>query len=285
MLTNATLQALWQLARFDKPIGITLLLWPSLMGLWLGAADHPAWHLVIIFTLGVILTRAAGCVVNDLSDRDVDAQVARTIQRPLASGRLSVQDAWLSFVVLMLLALILASQLRWITLALAPLAATLMVVYPKCKRVTYLPQVVLGLAFSMGIIMAIIEVRGYLLWHDVYWILANTLWVVAYDTCYALADRADDRHAGIRSTALLFEDLTVFWVGVLQCLALLFWYKAGQVYAFDFSYWIALVVVGLMFVWQLHLISGSFPCRSLKAFKMNQWVGLLMLGAVFVQYL
>lgn len=275
-----TIGALFRLMRFDKPIGITLLLWPTLMALWLGSNQNPPLYLVVIFTLGVVVTRAAGCVINDLSDRKFDGLVARTSQRPLVSGQLSQKAAWVLWIVLMTAALFLASQLKFYTVLMAFFAAFLMAIYPKCKRWTYLPQVVLGMAFSMGMVMAFYETRGFLIVNDLNWLLANMLWVIAYDTCYAISDRPDDKKVGVRSTAILFAELTPFWVFVLMLFSLFFWLKAGFQSKLDGAFFMALAVVALMFIWQLRMISGSFPERVMTAFKSNQWVGFILLMAV-----
>lgn len=280
---NKTFISLFQLMRFDKPIGIMLLLWPTLMALWIGVEGVPPFKWLMIFILGVVLMRAAGCVINDLTDVVFDKDVERTRQRPLVVGAISKSQALSLWFFLMALGLFIASFLSWKALGLAVIAAFLMIFYPRSKRLTHLPQVVLGLAFSMGMLMALIEMRTFLVWSDAYWLLANVLWVIAYDTCYALADREDDRKIGVRSTAILFGDLAVFWVAALQVMALFFWAKAGWALGLGVEFFAALLMVLLLFIRQLQLIAGAFPARCMEAFRLNQWVGLvLFLSMVWV---
>lgn len=197
-------QAYWQLARLDKPIGSLLLLWPTLWSLWLAAGGWPGWQLLVVFVAGVWLMRSAGCVINDYADRHVDGHVKRTAARPLPAGRLGGRQALAFFGVLVLAAFALVLTLNRYTILLSLVGLLLAVVYPFMKRITHLPQLVLGLAFSWAIPMAWAAVQGQL--GPVTWLLflANALWTVAYDTYYAMVDRDDDLRIGVKSTAILF---------------------------------------------------------------------------------
>ncbi|MFT7140327.1 MAG: 4-hydroxybenzoate polyprenyltransferase, partial [Sulfitobacter sp.] len=193
------LPRLLAVARLDKPIGIYLLLWPTLWGLWIAAEGFPGWHLLIVFVFGTVLTRSAGCIINDIADRKFDRQVKRTSSRPLASGDLGVKDAVIFMAILLFLALLLVATTNIETILLAFVAAAVAGLYPFMKRVTYLPQVVLGVAFSFGIPMSFAAVTGEI--PNFVWLLvvANVLWTVAYDTELAMVDRDDDVKLGIKS--------------------------------------------------------------------------------------
>lgn len=213
-----------RLMRLDKPIGTLLVLWPVLWALWLANNGIPPLKLLIIFILGALIMRTAGCVVNDIFDRKLDQHVARTAQRPLAQNKLSLKQAWVTFFILIFLAFLLVLQLNLLTIGLACCAAVLTVLYPLCKRVTYLPQLILGFTFNFGVLMAYsaslnqLPLMAWLLF------LISVIWTVAYDTLYAMADKPDDIKIGIKSTAILFGHYDVlithllygvFFVGLL----------------------------------------------------------------------
>ncbi|MFA6037830.1 MAG: 4-hydroxybenzoate octaprenyltransferase [Legionellales bacterium] len=192
------------LMRLDKPIGTLLVLWPVLWALWLANNGAPPLKLLIIFILGALIMRSAGCVVNDIFDRKFDRHVARTTQRPLAQNKLSLKQAWITFFILILLAFLLVLQLNLLTIMLACFAAGLTVLYPLCKRITYLPQLVLGFTFNFGVLMAYSASLNELPFMA--WLLfcVSVIWTVAYDTLYAMTDKADDIKIGLKSTAILF---------------------------------------------------------------------------------
>lgn len=205
-----------QLVRLDRPIGIYLLLWPTLWSLWIAADGVPELKNLLIFVLGVILMRAAGCVINDFADRNFDGHVARTKARPLATGKISVREAWITFAVLVALSFGLVLLTNATTVWLSFGAVAVASLYPFMKRYTYYPQVVLGAAYSWGILMAFTAERGELPASAWLLFLVNVLWTVAYDSYYAMTDREDDLKIGIKSTAILFGDADRLIIGSLQ---------------------------------------------------------------------
>ncbi len=266
-------RAYLSLMRVDRPIGTLLLLWPTYWGLWLAAQGTPPFPLFLIFTLGTWLMRSAGCVINDYFDRDFDRQVARTRDRPLASGVLRGRDALVLFVLLCLLAAALLPFLHPLVAWLALIAVAISVAYPLFKRFTHLPQAFLGLAFSFGIPMAFAAVRGEipaLAW----WLMAaNAAWVIAYDTAYAMADRPDDLRAGIRSTAILFGRYDRLAIALLDILMLAILAGIGWQQGLSWPYWFSLLGALALFVYQQSLLDGDRE-RAFRAFLHNNWIGL-----------
>jgi 4-hydroxybenzoate polyprenyltransferase len=285
MAHSSKLLALLQLIRFDRPIGTLLLLWPTLWALWLAAQGMPDVKLLVIFVLGTFLTRSAGCIVNDLADRNLDGAVARTNARPLVTGAVTVREALILFMALMLLAFLLVLLTNALTIALSVIAVLLASSYPFMKRYTHLPQLVLGAAFSWGIPMAFAAQRGTLptaLWL-VY--LGNLLWTMAYDTAYAMVDREDDLKAGIKSSAILFGRYDHLMIALLQLGCLLCLYLAGRTFGLGFYYNAALVVAAGLFVYQQYLIRERRPDACFKAFLHNNWVGMTIFAGVVLNYL
>ena len=271
------------LMRFDRPVGSLLLLWPTLAALWMAAEGVPPVELIVVFTLGVFIMRAAGCVINDLADRRLDPLVARTRNRPLATGAVSVRGAFALFAGLCLAALALLAWLNALTRWLAVAGLAISVLYPFMKRWTHLPQVVLGAAFSWGIVMAFAAVSGEVPAAGWLFFVASLLWIVAYDTLYAMVDREDDLKAGIKSTAILFGAADRLMVGVLQAgawfgFALLGW-RAG----FGAAYGVGLAVMGALFVYQQALIRQRERDRCFRAFLNNTWVGFALFAATAVE--
>ena len=273
-----------QLTRMDKPIGIYLLLWPTLWALWIAAKGVPSLSNLLIFVFGVILTRAAGCVINDFADRKVDGHVKRTEQRPMASGKISSKEALVFFALLMglsfLLVLCTNAPTIWLSFGALALAAT----YPFMKRYTYYPQVVLGAAFSWGIPMAFTAETGSL--PAAAWLLyiANLLWTVGYDTYYAMTDREDDLKIGVKSTAILFGDADRVIILSLQGLALGCLLLAGS--HFELGGWFHLGLLGAAacFVWEFWYTRDRDPQRCFKAFLHNHWAGLLIFVGIVLDY-
>ena len=214
-----------KLIRLDRPIGIFLLMWPALWALWIAGEGHPPWRVVLIFIVGVVLMRSAGCAINDYADRDFDGRVTRTRERPITAGLVSPKEALAVFLVISLLAFALVLLLNWQTVALSVVALALAVIYPFMKRYTYVPQLVLGAAFGWAVPMAFMAVTGsvpFIAW----WLFGATLlWALIYDTEYAMVDREDDLKIGIKSTAILFGRHDRLIIGLLQLLllALLGW--------------------------------------------------------------
>ena len=267
-----------RLMRLHRPIGAFLLLWPTLWALWIAAEGPPPPAILVVFVLGVWVMRAAGCVINDYADRDLDPQVERTRDRPLAIGTVQPREALLLFAVLMLVALALVLTLNRATVALAAAAAVLASVYPFLKRVTHLPQIWLGVAFGWGIPMGFAAVTGSV--PAVGWalLLANVLWAVAYDTMYAMADRPDDLRAGSRSTAILFGSADRAMIGVFQVATLAVLAAIGWRLGFGLAWYAGLGAATCLGLYHQHLIRGRDRKDCFRAFMGNNWLG----GVIFL---
>jgi 4-hydroxybenzoate polyprenyltransferase len=273
------------ITRMDKPIGTYLLLWPTYWALWIASDGWPNMHLFIVFSLGVFVMRSAGCVINDIADMKVDGKVERTKNRPLISGMMSKEEALNLFGILIGIALGLVLTLSWPTIYLSAVALFLAASYPFMKRYTQLPQVVLGAAFSWGMIMAFSEVHGEV--PTIAWLLflANLLWTVAYDTMYAMVDRNDDLIIGVKSTAILFGEQDKRIVGFLQLLVLGLLFTIGEMLAFGWPYQLSLVISAGLFSYQQILISNRDRARCFQAFLHNHWVGMIVFIGIFMEYL
>jgi len=260
-------------------------LWPTYWALWIASDGLPSPQLLLIFTLGVFLMRSAGCIINDFADRHVDGQVARTKQRPLVSGQLTEQEALFLFVIFIAASLGLVINLHWYTIKLSLVALAVASIYPFTKRFTHMPQVILGIAFSWGMIMAFAEVEGRI--PLVAWLLfsANVVWTIAYDTMYAMVDREDDLRIGVKSTAILFGRHDKRIVGLLQlcCLGLLF--TVGEIAAFGWPFHLALLIVAGLFSYQQLLINERKPELCFKAFLNNHYVGLVIFLGIAIELL
>ena len=268
--------AYWRLMRFDRPIGILLLLWPTWWALLFAGSGTPSLGNTLIFTAGVVIMRAAGCVMNDIADRDFDPHVERTRNRPLASGELSLQQAAILFTVLMVLAFFLVLLTNALTVKLAFGGAALAASYPFFKRVTHLPQVVLGVAFSWGIPMAFSAETGavpVLAWGV---LLANLVWTVVYDTLYAMVDRDDDLAIGVKSTAILLGKYDILATGILMVLMIAILVALGIVEALRWPWFLGLAVAAGLFARQLFMIRGREREACFRAFLNNNWVGFLI---------
>lgn len=262
-----------RLMRLDRPIGTLLLLWPTLWALWLAAGGAPPLRILGIFVVGVVLTRSAGCVINDYADRWLDADVERTKARPLASGEVSGRAALLIFALLMLAALGLVLLTNSMTAWLAAVAAALAVAYPYMKRVIWFPQLVLGAAFSMSIPMAYTALGVELGPITLLLFCANLLWTTAYDTLYAMVDRDDDLKVGARSTAILFGDLDLIAIGILHASALITLMLVGQRSELGWPYDLGLGVAAILMSWQLWRARDRQRDACFAAFLNNNWVG------------
>ena len=273
-----------QLSRMDRPIGIYLLLWPTLSAVWIAGNGSPTLANVLIFGLGVVLMRAAGCCINDFADRKVDGHVKRTADRPLASGRVRPREALTLFAILVgvsfLLVLCTNSRTVWLSFGAVALAFC----YPFMKRYTYYPQVVLGAAFSWGMPMAFTAETGSL--PPEAWLLyiANLLWTVAYDTYYAMADREDDLKIGVRSTAILFGDADHLIIVILQGLALLCLLLAAARFELGLYFHLGLLVAAGCFAWEFHKTRNRKPMACFNAFLHNHWAGLAIFIGLVVDY-
>ncbi len=274
-----------RLARFDRPIGTWLLLWPTLWALWIAGRGRPDPGVLIVFVAGVVVMRAAGCIINDFADRNIDPHVRRTRDRPLAARRVSPAEALGLFLVLMVAALWLVLRLNRLTIELAVLGAALTASYPFVKRFFPLPQLYLGLSFGgWSIPMAFAAQLGVV--PRVAWVLyiAAVIWAVVYDTQYAMVDRDDDRRVGIQSSALLFADLDRLLIGVLQAIMLVALALAGHDLQLGTWYTAGLAVVAGLFAYQQWLIRRREPAACLRAFLNNNYVGMAIFIGVALHY-
>lgn len=282
---HSKIPALVELTRLNKPIGITLLLWPTIAALWIAAKGFPDFDLLIIFLLGTLVMRSAGCCVNDFADYKIDGKVDRTVSRPLATGTLKRQDALYCFLFLSGIGFLLVLLTNVETVVLSVGAVALIAIYPFMKRFTNLPQVILGIAFSWGILMAFmaqteaIPQSAYLLF------LANVLWTVAYDTQYAMVDREFDLKIGVKSTAILFGDADKIIIGSLQLMFIVSLWLAGQQFELGLPYFFSLVVASGFLIYQQMLIKDRLPGPCFKAFLNNNWVGAIIFIGVFLSLL
>ncbi len=278
----ATIQDYVSLTRLNRPVGIWLLLWPTLWALWLASRGKPDPRLFIIFVSGTVLMRSAGCAINDYADRSFDPHVERTKERPLAAGRISTVEALVLFAALSLTALGLALQLNKLTLLLAVAGAALAVSYPFIKRFLSVPQLYLGITFGWGIPMAFaaqLERVPRVAW---LLLLANVLWVTVYDTIYAMVDRDDDVKIGVRSTAILFGDSDRHIIAALQVMTLLALYLIGGIMRMGPWYYGGLIAGALFFVYHLWLIRARERDACLRAFLNNNYFGMsVFLGIAF----
>ena len=268
------------LIRLDRPVGWLLLLWPTLWALWIANEGMPSLHLLSVFIAGAFLTRSAGVVVNDLADRDFDPFVARTRTRPLASGQVSVSEAgWVIFV-LTLSAFLLVLTTNRLTVLLSLFAVFITALYPFMKRHTHLPQLFLGVAFSWGVPMAFaasinsVPATAWLI------LATNMLWVLVYDTLYAMVDREDDIKAGVKSTAILFGKHDRLIIGVIQILFIAALWGMGRRLDFGVAYQTSLLVAATLMAYQQVLIRERAPARCFRAFNNNNWVGIAILAGI-----
>ncbi|MFN7096942.1 MAG: 4-hydroxybenzoate octaprenyltransferase, partial [Gammaproteobacteria bacterium] len=270
-----------ELIRLHRPIGIFLLLWPIWWSLWLATAGLPSLKLLIIFTAGVFLMRSAGCIINDLIDQPFDGNVQRTQYRPLITHAITQTQALVFFILLCLIALALVLQLNLITVLLACLALVLSVLYPFMKRIIYLPQLVLGVAWYIGILMAFTAVNGHL--NATAWLVYITgiIWTIIYDTMYAMVDRNDDILIGIKSTAILFGRFDTSILALLQLSMILLLCLIGDINHLSWPYYIGIIVASSFFLYQQYLIKNRQPANCLAAFSNNHWVGMSIFLGIF----
>ncbi|MBJ9974382.1 4-hydroxybenzoate octaprenyltransferase [Pseudomonas sp. S75] len=273
-----------QLSRLDRPIGIYLLLWPTLSAVWIAAHGSPSLANVLIFGLGVALMRAAGCAINDFADRKVDGHVKRTADRPLASGRVKPREALMLFAVLTAISFLLVLCTNASTVWLSFGGVALAFCYPFMKRYTYYPQVVLGAAYSWGIPMAFTAAGAEL--SAVAWLLyiANLLWTVAFDTYYAMVDRDDDLKIGVKSTAILFGEADRVIILGLQVLSLGCLLLAGNLAGLGGGFYLGLLAALACFVWEFRSTRSRQREACFKAFLHNHWAGLLVFAGVVLDY-
>ena len=277
-------KAYWQLTRMNRPIGTLLLLWPTLWSLIIAAQGMPDFDVLVVFLLGVVLMRSAGCVINDFADRKVDGHVKRTRQRPLPSGLVSSKEAILLFLVLAIVSFLLVLTMNPLTIKLSVIGVGLAFIYPFMKRFTHLPQLFLGLAFSWAIPMAWAAQTNEL--PSVVWFIfiINALWTIAYDTQYAMVDRDDDLKIGIKSTAILFGRFDKLIVGFLQLVTLAMLIALGMNYQLGDTFYWALLVAGGVFVYQQHLMRHRDRDLCFQAFLNNNHVGMAVTAGLFIAF-
>ncbi len=273
-----------RLMRLDKPIGILLLLWPTLWALWLAADGHPHWIFVGIFMLGTILMRSAGCVMNDVADRNFDGHVARTNQRPLVSGEVSVKEALVLVVMLSLIAFGFVLVLNRLTILLSVPALFLAASYPLTKRFFALPQAYLGVAFGFGIPMAFSAIQGLVPVEAWLMLLANICWSLAYDTEYAMVDRKDDLKIGIRSSAITFGRFDVAFIMFFYLMMLALMAFVGHCLSLSWPYYGALALAFGVVLYHYQLIKDREESKCFKAFLHNNWIGALIFAGILMNY-
>lgn len=273
------------LMRFDKPIGIFLLLWPTLTALWIAQQGIPTLPLLIIFTVGVLIMRPAGCILNDLADRNFDKHVSRTQQRPLAAQKISIIEAIGLAVLLFLVAFYLVLKINTLALVIAVCGAFFTLLYPFAKRVTNLPQIVLGVTWNLGILMAFAATTNSIPVGAWFLYAITFLWTVMYDTQYAMADREEDIKIGVHSTAILFANADRWIIGCLQIVIIFLLIGFGLFMHMKKIYFFSLIGVAELFIYQQFLIFRRDPKKCLRAFKNNNRALLILFGGVVLNYL
>jgi 4-hydroxybenzoate polyprenyltransferase len=283
------------LIRWNRPAGWLLLLWPTLSALWIAADGFPGWHLLVVFTLGTILMRSAGCCINDVADRDFDRHVKRTAMRPVTSGRISIKEALAlgAFLALTAFALVLTTHPP--SIALSFVALVVAIGYPFAKRMVAMPQAVLGVAFSFGIPMGFAAVQGANEWTmaaitgavpvNAWWLLAgNLFWVLAYDTEYAMVDRDDDLRIGIRTSAITLGERDVVGVMLFYVAYLALWGEFGRRFGLGRWFLVGIAVAAAQAVWHWTLIRQRSRDGCFKAFRLNHWLGFAVFAGVVVDF-
>lgn len=274
-----------ELMRLHRPIGILLLLWPTLVSLWIAAEGFPSIDLLLIFMAGVLIMRSAGCVINDHADRNFDGEVSRTQSRPLVTGRVTVEQARMLFFSLLTVALILVLMLNRATLYWAFAGAALTILYPLAKRYTWFPQVMLGATFGWCVPMAFVASEKAV--DELVWLIyfTNLIWIVMYDTLYAMVDRDDDLKVGIRSTAILFGDADRMMIGLMQAMTLAGMIILGVTQGYSWWYHGPMWLVVALFIWQQYLIKDREPGQCFRAFLNNNYVGFVWFVAVLMEFI
>ena len=276
------MNAYFRLMRLNKPIGIYLLLWPTYWALFLSAGGWPDIDLLIIFTFGVIITRSAGCVINDYADREIDKHIARTRDRPITTGEISPKAALLLFFALGLAAFALVLLTNTLTIKISFIALALAVLYPFTKRWTNLPQLILGLAFAMSVPMAFSAQTGTVPASAGWIFLATVLWTLIYDTLYAMADRDEDIKIGVKSTAILFAEYDQIFITLLQILLMIVFIKIGNLFDLGAFYDISLIIILLFMIYHQFLIKKRQKMDYFKAFINNHFIGMTVFFGIFL---
>jgi 4-hydroxybenzoate polyprenyltransferase len=278
------LQPYARLARLDRPIGTWLLLFPGWWGIALGSPRAPSPMLLVLFALGAVVMRGAGCTLNDIADRDYDALVARTRLRPLPSGALSVRQAILFLVLQLAVGAVILLSFNRLTVLLGVVVLGLVGTYPFMKRITYWPQVFLGLNFNWGALIGWTAATGELAWPSVLLYLGGVFWTLGYDTIYAHQDKEDDLRIGVKSSAIALGSQTRPWLFVFYAGALSFWAVAGITSGLGIWFWAGLMGSGLQLAWQAAQVETDDPADCLAKFRSNRWVGWLLLGGIVASH-
>jgi len=278
------LQQYWVLMRFDKPVGTFLLLWPTMWALWIAAEGVPDTNVLLVFVMGVVLMRAAGCVINDYADRDIDSKVRRTRDRPITSGKIAPKSALILFVVLCFVAFGLVLTMNTLTIMMSFVAAFLAGTYPFMKRYTHLPQVYLGAAFGWAVPMVFAAQTGAV--PNEAWLLfiATVLWATAYDTMYAMVDRPDDLRIGVKSTAILFGEGDRAIIGIIQALFFVVLLIVGQQLGLGLFYYGGLIVAGGFACYQQYLLRDREVLLCFRAFLNNNTLGAVVFIGIALHY-
>ncbi|MDH4047843.1 MAG: 4-hydroxybenzoate octaprenyltransferase [Gammaproteobacteria bacterium] len=272
------------LMRLDKPVGILLLLWPTLWALWLAGEGHPDGGLFIVFVLGVIVMRSGGCVLNDFADRNIDPYVERTRTRPIASGAVAPMEALTLFIALALVAIGLAAMLNRPAQMLAIIAAGLTIIYPFIKRFVSVPQFFLGAAFGWAVPMAFAAQTGAT--SQLAWLVFATavIWAVIYDTFYAMVDRKDDIKVGVKSTAILFGDADLFIIGALQFLMLVALLFIGNMAELGGWFFASVLLAAILMAWHQWLARQRQPAACFRVFLLNHYIGMVIFIGIVLHY-
>ena len=269
------------LARLDNPIGIFLLLFPCLLGITI-ASDQINLEIFTLFTLGAITMRSAGCIINDIVDRNLDRKTVRTKDRPLANEQLTLKEAYYFLLFLLIIGLLILIKLNQIVIILGLAIIPLIVLYPYMKRITYFPQLFLGIIFNWGVLMGYASIKNTLDPEIFFLYAACIFWTIGYDTIYAHQDKKTDVKIGIKSTAILFGKKTKLCLCMLYLLMILNLVSTGIVFQLTFSFYLITTVIFLHLMWQIYTLEINDPKNCLSRFKSNRWVGLAMLAAIIL---
>ncbi|CAM3200387.1 4-hydroxybenzoate octaprenyltransferase [Xenorhabdus nematophila] len=283
-MTQNKWRAYCRLMRVNKPIGALLLLWPTYWALWIAAKGMPDLHVLLVFTIGVFSMRAAGCCINDFADRKFDGYVERTKSRPLPSGDITEKESKILFATLVFISFALVLTLNKMTMALSIVGLALAWIYPFVKRVSHLPQVVLGAAYGWSIPMAFAAVSESLPLECWLLFLANVIWSVIYDTQYAMVDRDDDLKIGVKSTAVLFGRFDKLIIGILQFIMLVILVSVGNMINLGGIYYWTILLAAALFIYQQKLIAGRERALCFQAFMNNNYVGIILFLGIFCSY-
>ena len=279
-----TARAYWELMRLDRPVGSLLLLWPTLAALWIAGGEAPPISILVIFVVGTFVMRAAGCVINDIADQNFDSHVERTKSRPLADGRLNTRGAIVCLAVLLLIGFCLVLALNVLTWWVALGGVLVSAIYPFMKRYTHLPQLILGVAFSWGILMAGTAISETISLPILCFFAASFVWIVAYDTQYAMVDREDDLKIGLKSTAILFGRWDRYVIAAFQLIVLLLLLALGAIGSLNVLFTFSVLVVAILFAYQSLLSWSRKRENCFRAFKNNATVGLVLFIGILLNY-